>query len=101
MKQEVQVNFEDFYYSKLCNLWKISYSKKEIDSHYYSDFYINSKNYISQFCQIFVSQDLYLLVVKKVHDQTVFGYLGYQKIISFLTHNYYLLKIKDEMHCFI
>ena len=49
----------------------------------------------------FEFKSFYLLVIREICNQIVSGYLGYQKTICFLACNYYWLKMKNIVHCYI
>ena len=97
----VQANLEDSYCSKLRYSLKADYPTKEIDSRHFSDLSVDSENCIWQFGQLWVPESLYLPVIREVHNQIASGHPGWQKTISLLIRNYYQLKIKDTMYCYI
>lgn len=88
--QKVQAILENSYCSKLRHLFS-----------HFSDILIGSKYYICQFGWLWVSRKLYLLMIREVYNQITSGHLSCQKNISFLACNYYWLKIKNVVHCYI
>lgn len=67
-KRVIQVNWVDFYYIKLRKAIKISFPIKEIITYYLSDLSIDINNCIYQFNCFWVSNNLYLTVIKDRYD---------------------------------
>lgn len=101
IKQVVQANIEDCYYSNLRNIPKTGYLIKKIDLRYFSIFSVDSINCICQFSRLWIFENLNLLMIKEVHDRIISTHLNYQKIISLLAYNYYWPKIKNTRHRYI
>ena len=64
----VQANFENSYCSELHYLLKTGYLIKEVNSRHFSDLSIDSENCIHRFDQLWVSESLYLLVIREVYN---------------------------------
>ena len=97
----VQDNLEDSYCSELRHLLKTGYPTKEIDSRHFSDLSVDSENCIRRFGRLWVSEGLYLSVIREVHYQIASGHPGHQKTICLLACNYYWPKMKDIVHRYI
>lgn len=100
-QQVVQANLKDSYYSKLCNALKTGYPIEKMNLYYFSDFSIDLKNCIWQFCQLWIPEGWNLLVIREIHYHIVSGHLGCQKTISLLAYNHYWSKMKDIVNCYI
>ena len=97
----IQANLEDNYCSKLRHSLKADYPTKEIGSRHFSNLSVDSKNCIRQFSRLWVPENLYLPMIRELHDQIASGHPGRQKTISFLVCNYYWRKIKDIVYHYI
>ena len=77
IEQIVKAKLENNYFSKQRHSLKTDYLIKKIDSRYFFYLLVDSKNSICQYGRLWVLEDLYLLVLRKVHDQIASDHLRY------------------------
>ena len=97
----IQANLIDFYYIKLCKIIKISSSIEGINTRHFLDLLIDTKDYIRLFNRHEVPKNLYLTVMRDMHDQITTRPPSNQKTIIFITWNYYWLGLKKMVQCYI
>lgn len=92
---------KEFDCSKLYYLFKTSHLTEKIDLHYFFQLRIDLNNYVCQYDQLKVSEDLYLLVLKQVYNQRLSSHPWHWKTINLLVCHDFLPKMKDIVYLYV
>ncbi len=101
LKKVIQINLTDLYYIKLCKKISIHSVIEGINTCNLSDLSIDTRGCICRFNRLWVPNHLQLMVIREVHDQITTDHPSYEKIVSFITRNYYWLGLKKIVQCYI
>lgn len=89
LEKVIQINLVNLYFIKLCKIIKKSSFIEGINTCYFSDSFIDTKNCIYQFDRFWILDNLLLMMIRDIYDPIAIKHLCYQKTINLIARNYY------------